>query len=99
MAEIKSRIDTRLYFRRHCIPSKKSFKSMILVEDKQDFLRLIASIGKYTDIRIDSYPPDKRRGYTREGVVSWMDNMAVTAIDSEGQRQNIGYISNASLVL
>lgn len=86
------------YFREHVIPAKRSFKRIVQIKNYEDLLRVISVIGKFTDIKIDAYPADKRRSYTKDGTVIWIDNLAITGIDQDGCRQNIGYINNSDSI-
>lgn len=88
--------DQKTYFRRHEMPSKKSFRRVFLVENLQ---RLIDSFIKegYADICIDPYLPDKRKAYSKDGVILWSESYAITGV-RDGSRENIGYINNARLL-
>lgn len=89
----EKRVDNRVYFRKHDMPSKKTFKKLVLIETLADFEKTINQIGQFSDIDVCEYLLDKRKGYSREGVIYWMTTYAITGVDSEGQRQNIGYVN------
>jgi hypothetical protein len=91
-----NKVDDRTFFREHRIPSKRSFKHTEVVESMKKLIDKLTEEG-YIKIKIDPYPPDRRRSYSRVGVVSWMDNYAVTGI-RDGNRENIGYISDGKLL-
>lgn len=89
----EKRVDNRAYFRQHTMPSKKSFKKMFLVETLSDFEKAIRQCGEFIDIEVYDYLMDKRKGYSREGVIHWLSTYAIIGTDNQGLRQNIGYIN------
>ena len=89
----EKRVDNRVYFRQHTMPSKKSFKKMFLVESVDDLYKAIRQCGDFTEIEVCDYMMDKRKGYSREGVIHWLSSYAVIGTDNQGLRQNIGYVN------
>lgn len=89
----EKRVDSRAYFRQHTMPSKKSFKKMFLLETISDFEKAIKQCGDFKEIAVYDYLIDKRKGYSREGVIHWLSTYAVVGIDNQGQAQNIGYVN------
>lgn len=89
----EKRVDNRAYFRQHTMPSKKSFKKMFVVETMEDFEKAIRQCGDFEQVEVCEYLMDKRKGYSREGVIHWLSTYAVIGVDSQGQAQNIGYVN------